>query len=280
MSEENEPEDNEPEVEPEADKPDELPFVVAMTSEVARRVPPGMRYIMGKHGLMVQRNSPLFISSVPAEADFDHLASVPHGVMLRTPRIPAALIEQALAFFTKVDDLYRGEAALILLYNPSQKTFHWYCPDQISVGMNVRITYPTAVPPGMVVFGDFHSHPGMSPTPSMTDEEDEVYRAGLHLIAGYVGCKKRWYNPTGTDKIIEISSTFSIDGKRVTLETDDVLEAVPQPPFGEFPQEWMDHVTEEKWSWKKDKDSWKDKPYKGKSRDIDEERPIENDWLY
>lgn len=205
---------------------------------------PKLRYLLGEDGIFVERNTDLFSTRVQGKAHLADFGHISEAVLLKTPKLTVAFLAQAVSFFEEVNREYKGEAALILLWDLIKQQFRWYCPPQKCVGMNVRFEYPAQAPMGCVVFGDFHSHPGMGPTPSFTDIEDERHRDGLHLIAGYIGGTGGWkWSKRPAHAGVEISATFAIDGARVTLDIEDVLEGIPQQPYGDYPPEWFDQVT-------------------------------------
>jgi hypothetical protein len=211
-----------------------------------RPLPPlksGMRHIIAKSGVYVERANDLFHSCVKGNVELPFMEHEEFA-KLKCGKLPAELMTQAIGFFEAVEDEYRSEGALVILYNLNTKKFSLYCPDQDVSWGAVKFSYPTELSlPDVIVFGDIHSHPGSSPAPSYTDLDDQMDRDGVHLIVGYVRDRAYAHRPATP---IEISAGFAVDGGRVEMRVDEVVEPGWHDNGPAPPKEWMKKVTQKK----------------------------------
>jgi proteasome lid subunit RPN8/RPN11 len=224
-------------------------LVAEMDSELPPLEPGEMRYVLGSGGVYVQRDTSLFTSTTTVdEGGLPHLLDVQERLLLKTPRLPATLIAQAVGFLEKVYEVYRGEGALVLLYDPQRREYQWYCPVQQS-SWNVHFETPEDLSPHLILFGDIHSHPDSRAIPSMVDTADERQSDGLHIIVGEVGITTKmiphWKKADKYDHL-HYHVDFCVDGKRWTMDEKILFEKVlteSDGPFPEPPEEWMAKVT-------------------------------------
>ena len=193
-------------------------------------------YILSSDGLFLCRNSEWGKSCSPAKHGPGELESQKPFATFSLPIIPKALIEQAVGFFRRIEKDHHWEAALLLVYNRQTKQVELVCPAQENSGASVNYEIPT-LPQHLALIGDIHSHPGFSPTPSITDEEDETKRPGLHIVAGYM----TWKN-------VEFYCVHVVDGQRFVIKDHDtVMEPYEDSDPDAVPQEWLDKVKAKKW---------------------------------
>ena len=88
------------------------------------------RYIVASNGKFIERNTPMFKTSVSVNAWDLELEPSQEYCYLRCGRMNAAMHRAMLSFFSHAHQLHRGEAALVLLYHAEHRRFLWYCPDQ------------------------------------------------------------------------------------------------------------------------------------------------------
>lgn len=201
----------------------------------------GMRYVVAEGGTYVQRRTPFFSSCVRSDVELP-LHPLRQFVRLLTPKIPLAMMEQAVGFLREVYAVHGGEGALVLLYDRDKQEYQWYCPVQKS-SWKVEFETPTDFPPNMVIFGDIHSHPNGVAIPSGVDTTDEYHSDGLHIIAGQVTGSKFW---KGNDKHsnLHFHVDFCVDSQRFKFKEDQVLELPDvDQEFPMPPDEWMERVT-------------------------------------
>ena len=81
------------------------------------------------------------------------------------------------------------------------------------VSSNIEYTEPLDLPPEFVLFGDSHSHGELSAYASHTDKNDELYKDGLHIVAGHVD---RWLGDLPEKYLDVIVRRFGLRGHDVT----------------------------------------------------------------
>lgn len=202
--------------------------------------PGQFRYVLGRDGLSLERSTSMYTSSVKVDGPIPFLEDHPEHCQLHCGPIPSEMLSQMVGFFQAAYRMHGGEAALVLLYYPETGRFAWHCPKQ-TIQMylwwnklcpedSVEYDNPLTLPEGAVHFGDAHSHIG-PPTPSLVDENDEAHLDGLHMIVGYINSQRPSYH-----------LDFCIDGHRFKVPTGAIFEAIPEAPFPEPPEEWMNQI--------------------------------------
>lgn len=198
-----------------------------------------MFYLLSSNGLFLCRNHMWFRSCSPAPEGRgpSDLAEQKAELSLSYPVLPRALVEKAVAFFREVFNKHHWESALILVFNKQTQEIELLCPDQeVSFG-SVNYEIPT-LPHHLVLIGDFHSHCDFSPEPSMTDENDELNRPGLHLIAGYLQDPKPRFHCI----VVADGTRFKV------LDHDKVMERFESSKGIEVPEEWLSKVKKKEYS--------------------------------
>lgn len=204
-----------------------------------------MFYLLTRDGLFICRNHPWFQSIARAKSGPSNLQEQKAEVSLSYPRLPRALVEKAVGFFLRIYEQHHWEAAVLIIYNRQTQQVELLCPEQDCSFGSVNYKIPTDLPHHLVLLGDFHSHCNFSPTPSGTDEADEMHRPGIHLIIGNL--KGGW----GEEKKKggEFHCEVVVDSTRfVVNDLSLVMEAYHQPD-SEFPQEWLAKVKEKKYTY-------------------------------
>lgn len=136
------------------------------------------------------------------------------GVRVETPKIPAAILREAVAFFRAVFDEHKAEAVVLLFYHPGERRFACRIPPQNVAGGHCRYEIgPT--PPGFVRVGTMHSHASADAFHSELDDLDERHDDGLHITVGNM------------DGVHSVSCSVVVDGRRFPIKPRDVLEVLP-----------------------------------------------------
>ena len=192
-------------------------------------------YLLTRDGLFLCRNHEWFKSCVLAKRGPGELAEHQESLRHSYPSIPRVLLEKAVGFFSRVHEQNQCESALILAWNRLTNQMELYCPEQeVSLG-SVHYKVPN-LPHHMALIGDLHSHGSMSPEPSLTDKEDEMGRAGLHIVVGGI-----------QNEPPQFYCAIVADGQRSTAKIEDLIEDYQARDAGSVPQEWLDKVTQKKW---------------------------------
>jgi proteasome lid subunit RPN8/RPN11 len=197
-------------------------------------------YILGRNGLFLCRNHEFFRSCVPARQGPSELEEQSVLLVPRFPIIPRVLFERAVGFFEQVADLYRAEAAVLLIWDRTARRVRLLVPEQtatVSRGWNdnrypigVHYVPPADLPPDWIPFGDIHSHVDYSAYASQTDVADEIHAAGLHVVVGRI-----------SDEPPQIHVEAVVDGTRFALEPSHVIEDY-RGRRSDVPEGWIHRV--------------------------------------
>lgn len=144
---------------------------------------------------------------------------------LKAGKIPLALFLEALAFMEAVYRRHKSEALVLLTHEKGAWGIH--VPEQRVSGASVTYVNRDKVR----AVGTLHSHPGFSPTPSGTDEHDEMAFDGVHVITAA-------FHP-----LPEAVRAFAVvNGRRFQLDPKDLIEGLDKAAAA-FPEEWLGKVT-------------------------------------
>lgn len=204
-------------------------------------------YLLTGDGLFLCRNHPFFQSSVVADRWPTELAKHKAFIKLNYPKVPQRLLERVVGFFSIIRRRYSAEAAVLLAWDRNTKTVLPIVPAQCAtVGENwygepfpIDVQYEIPdLPPDLILMGDIHSHVDGAAYASATDQEDETYRPGIHIVLG-----RLYQEPPDTH--VEVTA----DGVRFKVNNlNAVLAGYRRRREHEVPQEWIDKVTVKSWS--------------------------------
>lgn len=202
----------------------------------------GARCVVASNGIFLERRTGMFatcsrVSRLPVD-----LASHAEACVLHAAPIPAAHAGAMLGFFRAAFELHGGEAALILLYDPARRHYRWHCPAQTvelredrwgswRASLEVEFEEPLELPPGCIIFGDAHSHADHSAYASLTDQLEERYRDGIHIVAG------RLHRPRP-----DLHVDFLMDGRRFPFAPEEVFAPGRLVPYRRVPQAWLERI--------------------------------------
>lgn len=199
-----------------------------------------LAYLVARGGLYRCRQNEFFRSCVRAPEGPSELPPQAPFFEPRFPRIPAALIERAVGFFSVVADLHGSEAAALFAWNRGRERVELIVPEQTAtmgglrwgdpypVGVHYRM--PTDLPEDQVVFADIHSHVHAAAYASHTDKQDELHSAGLHFVVGRIHREPP-----------ELHVEAVVDGHRFLLQPGEVIEGYGARDE-DVPQAWLDRV--------------------------------------
>jgi hypothetical protein len=181
-----------------------------------------MFYLLAANGLFVCRNHQFFQSCVPSGAGPGELTGQEAFVDIRYPRIPRRLLELTVGFFAKVGKSYNAEAVVMIAWDDGNKKVYLIVPRQRAIvyqghygtwPLGVEYEVPLDLPDGHFIFGDIHSHVDMAAYSSKTDQHDEEYRPGLHIVVGRIQTEPPEFH-------VEVI----VDGMRFEVDRNMVLE--------------------------------------------------------
>ena len=225
-----------------------MSFPIVFKTKEGFRDPGRLYYEVASNGVFQVREAATHRAVTRVESGIPGLLTETEHVDLRFPALPATLLERVLAFFDEVYRRFRGEAIVILFYNPDTQEFRVGVPHQRISGYfdslgrwwpDYRLSYESAErPEGFVRFGTVHSHASLAAYASHVDCEDEKFEDGLHVVFGSFASEK-----------LTRSASFVANGRRFPVDLEEVLESC-EVPDGEPPEGWMDQVVcvEEPWS--------------------------------
>lgn len=155
--------------------------------------------------------------------------SLKEGIELAVPKIPFALLGQAVSFFRAVYRQHRAEAILRIVWNTKTKKHEMVCPHQRVSGGRVDFGRDP-LPPHQVLMADIHSHHSMSAYFSPTDDGDE--QADLvYMVVGKI------------DRIMpELAIRLRASGQDVSMKESDILEPSEISMDAPFPPQWLEKV--------------------------------------
>jgi hypothetical protein len=196
-------------------------------------------YLLTQNGTFLCRNHPFFTSDVPTRRPVKALA--PHAAKceVRFPRVKASTLEFIVGFFSRVYELHRSEAVVLLLWDLDGRRYKVCVPDQEATvtrswsggwsPYDVRYAVPPP-PPRHLLVGDVHSHGNLAAFASLTDEMDERYRDGVHGVVGRIEREPP-----------EFHLEMAIDGHRFELPEEQLFEGYRQRRRY-VPRQWLDRV--------------------------------------
>jgi len=198
-------------------------------------------YLLTANGLFLCRNHPFFRSCTAARNWPSILATQHVFLAPNYPKMPRLMIEQIVGFFAAVAALHRAEAGVLLAWDTAAEQLHIVVPqqratvactdsgDQYPIGLEYET--PTDLPASWTIVGDVHSHVHAGPTPSTIDNDDETYRAGLHIVVGRLNLEPPDFHAEAV-----------VDGTRFRLKLDHVMESY-QRRAANAPADWLQKVS-------------------------------------
>jgi len=166
------------------------------------------------------------------------------------PPLKAKHVQKIVGFFDWVYQKHHAESIVVLYWDLKNKRYHYYCPPQkVS---SVDLAYPpmptfsgqgveqehklgtVKLPPMCTLVGTFHSHCDMDTGYSFTDEKDEKYTDGLHLICGHLN-----------SKVPSFAACLIVEGRRFEVKDAFMEDFVAIDEA--FPKSWTKQVSVQKW---------------------------------
>lgn len=217
-------------------------------------------YVLAGNGLYLCRNHEFYRSCTKARGFPGELEEASPFLEQHLPKVPQALMEQAVGFFSRVADEHGSEAGLFLVWNRATEAVELLVGPQtatVSQAWNGKVhavglhyDVPTDLPPELLVFGDVHCHVHGAAYASGTDVHDEVDKPGLHVVVGRI-----------TTEPPEVHAEIVVDGTRFRVDPLDVIEGYERR-VEDVPQAWLEQVKVEdvadSWSSGWSKDWWSD----------------------
>jgi hypothetical protein len=172
-------------------------------------------YLLTQDGLFLVKRTPFFEAVVPAEGIPWLLPQGPE-VHLKAPRLPAAVLLEAAAFFRAVYERYQSEAVALLAWREATRTYELVVPHQ-TVGGGHCDYEVREFPAGLRRVGTIHSHAAVEAFHSLRDWEDERFDDGFHLTIGNL------------DGDLTLSCSVVVQGLRGNLPPESLFTPYPIP---------------------------------------------------
>jgi hypothetical protein len=188
--------------------------------------PDTIYYLLTRDGLFLVKRTPFFEAVVPA-GGIPWLEPQGADVRLSAPRLPAALLLRALAFFRAVYALYESEAVVLLTWREAAGAYELVVPHQ-TVGGGHCDYEVREFPAGLTRLGTIHSHAGLEAFHSLRDLEDERFEDGFHLTIGNL------------DQELSLSCSVVVQGFRGQIP--------PEHLFSPYPIPWEQAPPEAEWA--------------------------------
>src|SRR5262249_36569255 len=145
-------------------------------------------YLLTQNGTFLCRNHPFFSSDVRTDRPVRALAGHRASVVVNYPRLRRPALEAIVGFFGRVYQLHGSAAVVLLAWDVRAARYRLVVPEQEATvwqsgttraAQDVGYRVP-ALPPGLLLVGDIHSHANMRAFTSWADEADERHRDGVH----------------------------------------------------------------------------------------------------
>lgn len=215
-----------------------LPILLKQETTSLPRLPTNAaRLVLARNGMFLERRGPMFLTSTRIHAPDLGLDDHAQYCLLSCGALPSELHRAMLSFFLHAHRIHGGEAALVLLFHPEQRTYLWHCPPQ-TVDLHqdrdgwyaediIEFENPLDLPDGYVHLGDAHLHPG-APHPSAMDRHDD--QDGLHIIVGNITRTPQYH------------IDFVMDGVRFPVPPAQFFADPATVPDTFAPDLWMEQI--------------------------------------
>lgn len=199
-------------------------------------------YEVAANGIFEVRETEMFRSVTRVSHDVPGLQAGKEDLVVTAPRLPAALMEDVVAFFGAVYRSCKGEGIVVLFYNTHEQRYHVEVPEQtIPVYKPFGRPWTTYLevrydrvdrPDGFVRCGTIHSHADQAAYASHTDCTDEKHQDGLHAVVGDLHRAD-----------LSLTAAFTAAGHRFPMTTYDLIEPFDMDSAGrDTRQEWLERV--------------------------------------
>jgi len=170
-------------------------------------------YVIAQDGIFIKRKFGLFVSQVKIDK-ISILEPTNEYALMNIKKIPGKDFAKMIAFFKKVYEMHRGEAAINIYYHEKKKNFKLRVPSQQVTAGNVNyVNYYCN--DNYLHVGTIHSHGNGSAFHSGGDQSDEKNFDGIHITIGKI-----------TDPCIDISCSLMANGQRFQVDPGDYIDDI------------------------------------------------------
>lgn len=217
-------------------------------------------YLVGSNGIFKKVVNE-FYTIILKNGQLPDLAEIKEEVDLHVTKLSERILKRVHAFFNDVNNKHKGEAVVVLLFNPITRRWAVKIPPQVPCGMSVKYDLEKGdaviwvpgngheemnvihnqsgpLPDGLRdfrLFGSIHSHCDGTAFHSGTDDKDEFGFDGLHITLGKVS------HPTP-----DISCRWMLAGEWKKAEPAGCIDFENNKI--EVDAQWLERVTESRYT--------------------------------
>ena len=173
----------------------QIPIYLKTAADAPRPADPEFFWLT-RRGMYLCRNHRFFSSDVPTCRMPRSLADHQPACRTRFPLLGTAALEYVVGFFDEAYLRYGAEAIVLVLWDtqrrryrlcvPRQRASVWQSQGGLPCAIDVKYEVPSPLPPHHLLVGDIHSHADLSAYSSGTDNQDVLFRDGVHAVVGRI----------------------------------------------------------------------------------------------
>lgn len=198
-------------------------------------------YVISKDGMFVCRDHPFFRSCTRVHRIPRELKPQKRFFVPKFPKLPGIMLDNIVGWFQEVYERYKTEAVALLVWDSIEKCPLVVVPPQIThlhqygISKSLHggdVTYePLPLAPHLSVYGDIHSHMDFGAYSSYTDEKDEEYRPGLHIVVGKLKSQKPEFHVEAV-----------VDSERFDLSMSDAFDRPFHQRRYKYANQWIEKL--------------------------------------
>lgn len=182
----------------------------------------GTYFVVASNGIWMHKDTGICKCFVPVEnIGFLDDLETKAKVDVKLPKIPEKIVWQIKHFFKIVVEYLNSESAILLYYNPYNKNYKVYVPEQIvshgSVSYKRIATTHIEDMENYLCVGTIHSHCDFDAFHSHIDVQDEANFDGLHITFG-----------NNDKEEFTITSSIVVNSFRSEIDPIVILEGISQ----------------------------------------------------
>ena len=199
---------------------------------------PSLAYVLGENGVFLFNTNRGHEIVRPIE-NIHGLEKIEEKAFHNYPFIPYRIYREVLAFFRKVNNDHKSEAAVLLVLNResdlSNQEYKIIVPEQKVGGASVDYVVDNSqLEEGEFLAGSIHSHPTFGASQSGIDHSDECNFDGVHITLGQIEKE----TPEIHERIVLAGETYTSKENQHKM-----IKTKHEDSEGSFPEEWMSKIT-------------------------------------
>ncbi len=189
-------------------------------------VPEPPCHIIGRDGFYLRKANRLFECTVRVPSA-PELEAVEEKAVWLAPKIPYAVIEEALEFFCAVHDAYGSEAIAMLTLRDGK----WGVVAPAQKVSPAHLDYEVDAKECRGLAGTIHSHGSMGASFSGTDHRDVTDFDGVHIVLGRIAMP-----------VPQIAAGVYANGRLFEFRPEDIIEGLDSKAEAPKQHPWMAKV--------------------------------------